>query len=261
MADQHDFETRLSELIWRTVKLRVSVLILSILALLLIWSALITGNKEAQKLDDSSCRFLINQDNDILKSVGDRTNEWLAKREKEPLETHFRKADEYCSGRGSRRWIEVIRSMDLQFPLIATPGLPDDVTAWLGQRPKAFADYDTQRRASYRLNIKLSSEYSESSVEGNTLAVAEIVPFCIFIALTAYFILGFQEDSYRTQSRLLLQTREDEGRETGLVLAETQFFAHPLVAKSSPLTRLLVWSPSRLSQEHCSLPLFYCLRR
>ena len=101
--------------------------------------------------------------------------------------------------------------MDLQFPLIATPGLPDDVTAWLGQRAKAFADYNTQRRASYRLNIKLSSEYSESSVEGNTLAVAEIVPFCIFIALTAYFILGFQEDSYRTQSATSLADSRRRG--------------------------------------------------
>jgi len=48
MSKVNDSEERLAELIWRTVKLRVSLLVLTILVLLVVWSAMASGKKQAR---------------------------------------------------------------------------------------------------------------------------------------------------------------------------------------------------------------------
>jgi hypothetical protein len=173
MVNQHEYETRLAELVWRTVKLRVSLLILSILALLVVWSALINGNQEAQKVDHKFCVFLENHRNEIQKSLTDTLNRLNPGNNK--LQPFIQDPENTCSGGVSRTDIESIRYADETTPLDALPGhLPDDVVGILKEDRKAFGDYDIQRRGAYRLQLHLSSEYSGGSVEVNALSVAEI---------------------------------------------------------------------------------------
>jgi hypothetical protein len=241
MATPHESDTRLAELVWRTVKLRVSLLILSILALLVIWSALINGNQEAQKIDAKFCVYLVNQDNDVQKSEIDTI------RESEPnSKQHATILDpaDTCSTHASRIWIESTRYHDETIPLESSLIFPK-IAGILKDRPKAFADYDVQRRDAYRLQIHLSSEYSAGSVEVNALSVAEVIPFVLFIVLAAYFILGFQDTAYRAQLCALLAEDKDEA--DGLRQARTQFLTGPPLRNDSSFARHLVISPEGLA--------------
>ena len=74
------------------------------------------------------------------------------------------------------------------------------------------------------MRINLSSEFSGSSVEANTLAVAKFVPFCLAAALVAYFILGFQEECYRRQLERAVKRTVRDRPTLDLAHAETQFF-------------------------------------
>ena len=56
MAELYESSTRLAELIWRTVKLRVTILMVSLVALLVLWSALLTADQSAQQIDIRFCR-------------------------------------------------------------------------------------------------------------------------------------------------------------------------------------------------------------
>lgn len=81
-------------------------------------------------------------------------------------------------------------------------------------------------------------------MEGNTLAVAEILPFCIILALVIVLILGFQECEYRRNLRSLLT--EVNGSAYDQALAEGQFFAGSSRFEFGGLGRLLVLAPERV---------------
>src|ERR1700674_4594282 len=170
MVNQPEYETRLAELIWRTVKLRVSLLIFSILGLLLVWSALINGNQEAQKVDDKFCAYLVNRNNSIQKLLAANYKRTTGKDTLQPI---IHNPEDICSGTVSRVHVEATRYTDEIMPLCSIhwegtrfcieplePAGPPGLSGILNASSKAFADYDIQRRAAYRLEIHLSSEYS-----------------------------------------------------------------------------------------------------
>jgi hypothetical protein len=235
MVNQHESENRLAELIWRTIKLRIWLLILCILALLVVWSALINGNEEARKIDDKFCVFLVNQDNEMQKLLTLDINGSGHGRVQPVLKT----PEDYCGkwSTESRVYIESTRYNDetIWVPY-SQPTPPDYVTRILSDNRRAFPSYDNQRRGAYRLQLHLSSEYSSGSVEVNALSVAETLPFCVFIILTIYFILGFQDNAYRILLRSSLEKLSDEDK--GLSLAQAQFFGS---------SRYRILSPDRLA--------------
>jgi hypothetical protein len=54
----HEAADRLGELIWRTIKIRISLLALGIIVLLVVWSSLLTGDQQALELDRTFCHQL-----------------------------------------------------------------------------------------------------------------------------------------------------------------------------------------------------------
>jgi hypothetical protein len=136
-------------------------------------------------------------------------------------------SEDLCHIGSSRNWIEITRNTDEELPLEVplNPAVPplSFITKAANEKRKAFADYDIQRHAAYRMQFQLSSEYSRSTIVVNALTVANVTPFCVFVALAVVSILGFQQSAYREQLRFLVRNRT--GDDLSEVMAETQFFA------------------------------------
>ena len=246
MESSNESEIRLAELIWRTVKLRVTLLIFAIVALLIVWSSLSNGNEEAQKIDTQFCGYLVDQHNALQKKLSEEVNKAFESQpgftKSQPL---LLTSEEQCHQLHSRTWIEIIRSTDEELnpePLTVSPELEKDFT----ERSQAFSDYDARRRAAYRLQIQLGSESEYfSTIIVNALTVASIMPFCVFVVLTIVMLLGFQQSAYQRQLRSLLQVASD--RPLPQALAETQFFAVPMKRESPHIENYLTLSPSGLA--------------
>ena len=242
MENLHESEIRLAEVIWRTIKLRASLLILSIVVLLASWSSLLNGNQEAQKIDTKFCEYLIDQHNVIQRRLTEEVNKSLKTKPKIPkaVPVVFSSVD-FCQTTPSRTWIEVTRNIDETTPDIfaTSPPSPPELSflaEFAASKKKAFEDYDKQRYAAYRIQIQLSSEYSGSTITLNALSVAKVVPFCILGVLAMVVALGFQQASYKRQLRSLLLSASDK---IALVMAETQFLAAPLRRRGSRLIKYL----------------------
>jgi hypothetical protein len=247
LGNSNESAIRLAELIWRTVKLRVSLLALTIVALLVVWSSLLNGNQEAQKIDTKFCEYLVESQNNVQKQLTDTFNKSL---ESTPNITKSQpilwSVEDQCHAIPSRTWIEITRNTDetmpLEIPLSPLIQPLDFMVKAAEEKRKAFVDYDYQRHAAYRLQIQLSSEYSGSSIIVNALTVARILPFCVFLVLAVVIVLGFQQSAYRGQLRALVRAKNSD--ELSEVMAETQFFAAPIDRDPSPLKRYLAVSPT-----------------
>ena len=239
MSEIQEFRRRLADLIWRTVKLRILILTLSIIALLVVWSALLTGNQQASKIDIDFCRVVTGQENQIKDQIWAEYN--AAHLSAKPISSPAYDPDGMCTALSSRKWIETLRSMSAGFiPIDHSQNLSKLIRNLEGNFPK----YDAGRLAAYGMKINLSSEFSGSTVEGNTLAIAEILPFCIILALVVVLILGFQEREYRRNLRSIL-TKVD-GLEYDQALAEGQFFARSGRFHFDGPGRFLVLAPERI---------------
>lgn len=231
MGNSNESEIRLAELIWRTVKLRVWLLVLAIVALLITWSALVKGNREAEKIDSTFCQYLVVNHNELRQQLTDAVNKSLTNRPDLPKsQPILLSSEEECQTGHSRVWIEITRSTDETLPLeipIAN-GIPtnDFIQKSVDEKHRKFAEYDLQRPAAYELQIQLSSEYSGSTIIVNALTIAKVVPFGVFLVLTIVTILGFQQSAYQERLRALLRKRH--GDELWEAMAEAQFFAAPV---------------------------------
>ena len=262
MGNSNESEIRLAELIWRTVKLRVSLLAFAIVVLLVVWSSLLNGNQEAQKIDTKFCEYLVDNHNAVQKRLTDEVNKSLESRPDIPKSQPLLwSPEDQCHIGSSRNWIEITRNTDETLPLEtslnpATPPL-DFIVKAANEEWKAFANYDIQRRAAYRLQIQLSSEYSGSTIVVNALTVAKVVPFCVFLVLAVVLILGFQQSAYRRQLRALVRNKVPE--DLLEAMAETQFFAAPLDRDPSRPENYLAASPVALAIGALSVALILLL--
>jgi hypothetical protein len=246
----NESEIRLAELIWRTVKLRVSLLIITIVVLLVVWSSLLNGNQEARKIDAQFCGQLTESHNAAQIKFADAFNKFASSKPGVTKLTPFLwSSEEYCASGQSRTWIEIVRHTDETLFVATQISSPVPYLGLLGKttkdEEKSFADYDAQRQAAYRLQIQLSSEYSGSTIIVNALTVARVVPFCVFLVLELVVILGFQQSAYRKQLQGLLRSRTDD--DLPEVMAETQFFAAPLERDPSRPEKYLAASPVHLA--------------
>jgi hypothetical protein len=247
VAKEHSGEERLAELTWRTVKLRVSLLVLTILSLLIVWSALTGGDKQAREIDIKFCQQLIGESNERMQGN---------------LETEV-----WCTPDGARNYVEGKRSAN-QIILMGSEALEesnkeaaDKLLKQYVETNKVFAEYDAKRRAAYPLQIQLSSEYSGGHVILNGRFVAQLLPFCVLIVLSVVVLLGFQQKVYQHQlSSLLSESHDEQDRE--LRIARGQFFAGIVQGRSSTISSYLVLSPERLATGTLylfSLTLFFCV--
>jgi len=245
MDSSNESEVRLAELIWRTVKLRVSLLILTIVVLLVVWSSLSNGSREAEKIDRTFCEYLVDQQNTLQKNLDQQARESLHPNPGTPRpQPLVLSSEDTCHVGSSRTWIEITRNTDemLSWPTTS----PFDLLAKAAnERRKAFVDYDTKRHEAYRLQIQLSSEQSSSTIIVNALTVAKVIPFCVFAVLTVVVVLGFQQSAYRRQLRSHLRNRA--GDDLFQAMAVAQFLAAPFRQAASRVEKWLEVPPVGLA--------------
>jgi len=245
MDSSNESEVRLAELIWRTVKLRVSLLILTIVVLLVVWSSLSNGSREAEKIDRTFCEYLVDQQNTLQKNLDQQARESLHPNPGTPRpQPLVLSSEDTCHVGSSRTWIEITRNTDemLSWPTTS----PFDLLAKAAnERRKAFVDYDTKRHEAYRLQIQLSSEQSSSTIIVNALTVAKVIPFCVLAVLTVVVVLGFQQSAYRRQLRSHLRNRA--GDDLFQAMAVAQFLAAPFRQASSRVEKWLEVPPVGLA--------------
>jgi hypothetical protein len=212
-------EVRLAELIWRTVKLRVSLLALFIASLLVVWLAVASGNPAAQKIDSDFCRQLFIETGT---PQGDMLNE-----------------ERVCASNSALAYIETRRRFDKLIP----PETYDDETSTkqldaLKARQSRFTDYDARRREAYR--IQLSLPYTASTVPVNALLLADASPFCVLLVVAIVLALGLQQRCYAQNLAVLLHEKNTTG-ERATISALTQFFAGNLSKLESDKRLYLVY--------------------
>jgi hypothetical protein len=227
-------EERLAELIWRSIKLRVSLLVLTIFLLLIVWSGLINGDKRAQEVDVKFCQQL------------------AAESDKELSNSSPPSAGIWCTPRNARNYIEGARSTK-QILLLGSEATDDKdarnkLLQKYNERVAALAEYDSERRAAYLLQIQLPSEYSGSNVILNGQFVAKLLPFFVLIVLSVIVLLGFQQAAYKQQLAFLLK-KSDSATDRGLTLARGQFFAGVIPARAPLISRYLFLTPESSRRE------------
>ncbi len=188
----------------------------------------------------------MNWNNDLQQTLSTQLNDSRKSVPKTPEQKPLiMSKEDRCGAANSRTWIEIVRMTDQTIPFESLAlGPPDTFAKMYADRRKAFAGYDLRRRDAYRLQIQLSSEYSGSSIVVNALSVAEVVPFGVFLILALFTILGFQQASYRTQLRTLLENDSGHGR--ALSAAKAQFFAGPPLRDGLGLKKHFVVSPEAI---------------
>src|SRR6267154_1393142 len=162
MSEASPTSERLAELIWRTIKLQISLLLAAAVLLLVIWSGLTNGNVEGTKVDVDFCNRLSSES---TKALGKPIIECTTESARNFLEA-------------SRLFYEAMKPINSAFE--------KEKTAFL-------EEYDQKRKTAYRLEIGLSAEYGESKIIVNALSVAELVPFVVTILFAIIVVLGFQQ--------------------------------------------------------------------
>jgi hypothetical protein len=213
-------QERFAELIWRTVKLRVSLLVVSAVLLLVTWLGLTNGNAEAQKLDMEFCNHL---ESETAKALSNLWPQAYKTTDRIPV----------CTPQGARLFIESGRAFDAVLPLEGDA---------FSKKKAELAEYDQKRRAAYKLEIGLSSEGAESKVIVNALSVAEVVPFVVVLILSIVVVLGFQQNAYRRLLRSLLNDTKS-GEELNHGIASSQFLSGFDISSPADVGTWMVLSP------------------
>jgi len=182
---------RLAGLIWSSVKLRGTILLIAFLGLMTMWSSLEDGNKKALDTDKTICYAL----SQVLQVPNPQI---------------------YCVNVGifsSRVINEQVRAGIAALPNAYRNS--DVLKSMLEQ-------YDRERRADYDTKLPFSFVGINSSLNINTLSLAKVAPFIALTVIAAVVILEFQERYYkREMTRLLKKAHQDE---LSLAWARSRFF-------------------------------------
>jgi hypothetical protein len=184
---------RLAELIWSTVKLRWTLLLLAVLSLLIVWSSLENGNKNAPETDKKFCAILA-------------------------LDIHLQNPETFCVADPEENRARVVIE-EIRNGISALPSAYQNPSGLL----QTIRMYDDDRLSKYQLALKFSSGPAEGSVEVNALLVAKVAPFIALVLIAAVVILGFQEKYYKNELTRLLKIANRE--ELPLALARSQFLS------------------------------------
>ncbi|HMD78323.1 MAG TPA: hypothetical protein VKG86_13230 [Terracidiphilus sp.] len=225
MSHSGQYDSRLSELIWRSVKLRISILLLCIFALLTTWSSLEVGNRKAQEVGKSYClKIADNLQQLMLLKIRDSGQQHPSLSAPEYTVVG---ASDFCAGiQDTHYWIQYQQAFP-EFSLLY-PKEPEEERKLETAIRRALSDYEEKRNEAFRIDLKLAAEYSENNIEANALSVAAVVPFIVLGLLVLYFMLGHQEAGWARQLRLELdQLESDEKASPDLFAAKSQYFVSP----------------------------------
>ncbi len=227
MPESGQYDPRLSELTWRSVKLRISILILSIFTLLTTWSSLEVGNRKAPDVDQSYCLRIADNSQKLMNL---QMQDFAALHPELPRpEDEALSAADYCARVLSKRdWI-LFQKAEMAWLLTAAASLESPSEKELATAiSKELSDYETRRSEAFRIDFKLAAGYSENDVEANALSVAAAVPFIVIGLLVLYFMLGHQEAGWASLLREELDRESSGGRvPPDLFAAKSQYFVSP----------------------------------
>ena len=215
MSSDNDSDVRLAELIWRTVKLRVSLLVLTNLVLLVVWSSMANGKKQAAAVDVEFCKQLVAEQNETTPAVKMSDTDW-------------------CTASGARSFVEgtratnglLLKGWESLYQDEATREGADKILKMYSKKNQILNEYDTKRRDAFPLQVQLSPEYSGSSIVLNGQFAATLLPFCALIIFSIVLVLGFQQISYKRQlESSLLPAGYADTSDRATRIARGQFFA------------------------------------
>jgi hypothetical protein len=194
-----DAEQRFSQLIWRTFRLKISVLVLLLVALFVVWSTLTAGRQQAQQVDKEFCQQLVND-----------TYYW-------PTSLFGSFCEPFYSAQNT---IHMARHKLDYDP--APQGTSSEVAAQLhqwAQHVQQFQEYDQKRRSAYRIDLSLP--YTKGPISLDGALVSDIWPFCALLALAVSLTLGFKQRCYELHlAALLREITPKDARARELALSE-----------------------------------------
>ncbi len=223
MADLGTDEKRISELLWRTIKLRASLLLISIVILLIVWSAVLSGDQRAKMVDVEYCQKLVAMNNASMAAATKSAHAGPA------IDVTFT-----CTEGTARYSLEGARASNALFPEVLANSSEAARKPYFDTQ-NLLSEYDSKRKSSYDFRIQLSSEVSSGEMFVNGLTVAEIILFVILGVVAIAIILGFQQEAYKAQ---LTAFTDDDKSATALALVRTQFFTFSTVAVRQNVRRI-----------------------
>jgi hypothetical protein len=193
-------EQRLTQLIGRTYRLKISVLVLLLVSLLVLWSTLTGGQHLAEQIDEDFCQQLAGNAYYGFSGI----------------------ASSACDGIASQYLtISLARNMHNNYVADRTKTIPDqaaDMDRYLS-RIRQFQDYDQRRRFAYK--IEVSFPYTKGSIFLDGVLIADVWPLFAISALAVTILLGFKERCYEIHLAALLKKVEPkDARATQFALSE-----------------------------------------
>jgi hypothetical protein len=212
-------EVRLAELIWRTIKIRLLLFLLTIVAILLIWTTLEAGRKQSVLLQKEFAQ----QEISLLKKFEAGGNATL---KSIPDELTSTQTLEKQAAVTPRIFIETERRIISM--LLPTLGLDEQSVKahqFLEERQQALDDYDRRQIEAFRIEVSLP--YLRSSVTVTALSLSNGWPFFVIGMLLVVITLGYQQKNYELILSLE-RTKWGTEREKARSLALAEFFGGSL---------------------------------
>lgn len=174
---------RFSQLVGRTFRMKISVLVLLLVALFVLWSTLTSGRQKAEQVDKEFCHQLVND-----------TYYWPTGLFASSCEPFFSAQDIIHRTRHKHDYDP------------APQGTSSEVEAQLHQwtqHVEQFQEYDQKRRSAYRIDLSLP--YAKGPISLDGALVSDIWPFCALLALAVSLALGFKQRCYEIHLAALLR--------------------------------------------------------
>jgi hypothetical protein len=197
MADTQA-EQRFGQLIGRTFGLKISVLVLLLIALFVVWSTLTSGRQKAEQVDKEFCQQLAKDTYYGPGNVAFCEPAYLAQNTIR-VARHAHDYDPYETDEKLEK-------------------LNERLHTW-AQHVQQFEEYDQRRRRAYQ--IELSLPYTKGPVFLDGALISDIWPFCALLAVAAAVALGFKQRCYEIHlTALLRKVKLKDARAREFALAE-----------------------------------------
>ncbi|MBZ5698402.1 MAG: hypothetical protein LAN18_07620 [Acidobacteriia bacterium] len=214
-------EVRLAELIWRTIKIRLTLFLLMIAAILLIWTTLETGRKQSVLFQKEFAQ----QEVKLLKKLatgGDASLKSIPDAALKPMQDLEQQAA-ISPGIFIETEKRIVRMV---LPTLGNDEQSAKAHQVLQERQQALDDYDRRQQDAFQ--IEVSVPYLKRSVTVNALTLSDAWPFFVIAMLLVIITLGYQQKNYE----LILsfeRTKWGTEREKARSLALAEFFGGTLV--------------------------------
>lgn len=193
-------QERFAKLIGHTFRLKISILVLVLVALFVVWSALTSGRQKADEVDKEFCQQIA----------------------KDPYYSTLGLFSSSCEVITSvQSTIQTARHLhdgDFSDTSNKTPEKLREMLYVSMAHTQQFQEYEDRRREAYRINLSLP--YTKAVFLDGVL-VSDLWPFCALLAVYAALALSFKQSCYEIHLAALIQSVETKGtRARDFALAE-----------------------------------------